>query len=141
MDRLCSDFRRRVDKAVSEGTPGSETRAQYLGTHYRVLLRSLPYASFASPVFDAFYKARSFPAEFWGRDDYALFEAAFRAILAPGHVAVDGGANIGGYTQMMALAVGSSGEVHSFEPFRTTFQFLNANVVLGGFQNVWTYNK
>ena len=64
--------------------------------------RSLPYASFASPVFDAFYKARAFPAQFWGRDDFALFEAVFRAVLGPGAFAVDGGANIGGYTQMMA---------------------------------------
>eukprot|EP00927_Polykrikos_kofoidii_P059398 TRINITY_DN54557_c0_g1_i1.p1 TRINITY_DN54557_c0_g1~~TRINITY_DN54557_c0_g1_i1.p1 ORF type:complete len:620 (-),score=103.38 TRINITY_DN54557_c0_g1_i1:302-2089(-) len=139
--RLCEEFRGLVDRAVEAGTPGSETRAQYLGAHYRVLLRSLPYTSFVSPVFDAFYKARSFPREFWGRDDFALFEAAFRTLLAPGHVAVDGGANIGGYTQMMALAVASSGEVHSFEPFRITFQFLNANVVVAGLQNVWTYNK
>jgi len=76
-----------------------------------------------------------------GQDDFALFEATFQALLAPGHLAVDGGANIGGYTQMMALAVGSSGEIHSFEPFRLTFQLLNANVALAGLQNVWTYQK
>jgi len=137
----CTRFVNLVDQAVREGTPGSDTRAQYLGTHYRLLLRSLPYASFVSPVFDAFYKARAFPVEFWGQDDFALFEATFQALLAPGHLAVDGGANIGGYTQMMALAVGSSGEIHSFEPFRLTFQLLNANVALAGLQNVWTYQK
>ena len=47
---------------------------------------------------------------------------AFRAILGPGHVAVDGGANIGGYTQMMALAVGSAGEV-TWAPLAFPFEF------------------
>lgn len=37
-------------------------------------------------------------------------------VLAPGSVVVDGGANIGVYSQFLSRCVGASGMVHSFEP-------------------------
>jgi FkbM family methyltransferase len=43
--------------------------------------------------------------------------------------------------QTFAISVGPKGRVYSFEPMRIVFQILNANVALGGFQNVWTFQK
>ena len=97
--------------------------------------------SFVAPVFDMFYKARQVPEVFWRADDFTLFAKGYLSLLGPGDVAVDAGANLGGYTQLMGIAVGSEGEVHSFEPFRLTFQILNANVQLAGLLNVYTYQK
>lgn len=127
-------------KAAEEATaPAPET--QYIGVHHRLALRRYPFTSFVSQVHDLFYKAKTFPAEFWGSDDFALFEAGFRTFLRCGDVAVDAGGNMGGYTQMLALSVCASGRVHTFEPFRLTFQMLNANVALAGLVNVHTYHR
>lgn len=113
---------------------------QYVGTHHRLVLSRYPYASFISTVHDIFYKAKVFPEHYWYLDDFALFEVGFRTLLSCGDIAVDAGANIGGYTQMLALSVCASGRVHSFEPFRLTSQLLNANVALAGLTNVYTYH-
>lgn len=127
-------------KAAEKATlPEPET--QYVGVHHRLALRRYPFTSFVSQVHDLFYKAKTFPAEFWGSDDFALFEAGFRTYLRCGDVAVDAGGNIGGYTQMLALSVCASGRLHTFEPFRLTFQMLNANVALAGLVNVHTYHR
>ncbi len=48
--------------------------------------------------------------------------------LSAGYVAVDGGANIGIYSQFLAKCVGSSGAVHSFEPSPANFARLRAAV-------------
>ena len=63
-----------------------------------------------------------------------------RAILKPGDVFVDVGANIGLYTVIGARAVGARGHVYSFEPTSKTFNRLVANVKLNQFTNV-TYSK
>jgi hypothetical protein len=44
-----------------------------------------------------------------------------RKTLAPGDVAVDVGANIGIYTQLLSRWVGPTGLVHSFEPSPENF--------------------
>ncbi|KAF4683343.1 hypothetical protein FOZ63_009456, partial [Perkinsus olseni] len=62
-----------------------------------------------------------------------------QSILRPGDVFVDAGANLGSYTIPMAEHVGPAGMVLAFEPFRWTYQLLNANVALNGLMNVWTY--
>ncbi|CAE8633107.1 unnamed protein product [Polarella glacialis] len=73
-------------------------------------------------------------------------------------VFVDAGANIGGFTLPLAKHLGAAGQatregfseqmvfvaqiaatVHAFEPFRLLFQCLNANVMLNGLSNVYTY--
>lgn len=133
----CVELRRLAAEEAADPPRGT----QYLGVHHRLVRRRYPFAHFVAPVHDLFYKAKVFPGSYWGGDDFALFEAGFRALLRCGDVAVDAGANIGGYTQMLALSVCASGRVHSFEPFRLTFQMLNANVALAGLVNVRTYHR
>jgi FkbM family methyltransferase len=56
--------------------------------------------------------------------------------LQPGMVMLDVGAHIGEYTLLAAQAVGSSGQVHAFEPQSHIFPILSQNVELNGFSNV-----
>lgn len=63
-----------------------------------------------------------------------------QAILRPGDVVVDAGANLGSYTVPFAERVGRQGKVLAFEPFRWLHQLVTANVALNGLSNVWTYN-
>jgi len=58
-------------------------------------------------------------------------------MLRTGDTVLDVGANLGCYTVAMAEAVGPSGRVFAFEPFRWLHQLLTANVALNGLQNVW----
>merc|ERR1719502_174117 len=62
-------------------------------------------------------------------------------LLKPGSVAVDAGANIGGFAMPLARKVGPTGEVHAFEPFRLLFQLLTANCVLNGLRSCITHHK
>ncbi|HEV2984598.1 MAG TPA: FkbM family methyltransferase [Vicinamibacterales bacterium] len=53
------------------------------------------------------------------RDQYETAEIRFvRSLLRPGEVAVDVGAHIGFFTMHMAAAVGPTGRVYAFEPFK-----------------------
>ena len=54
------------------------------------------------------------------------------AVLSPGDVFADVGANIGVYSCWAARRVGVNGEVHSFEPVEATHQVLRANVAAHG---------
>ncbi len=49
-----------------------------------------------------------------------------RAILFPGAVVVDAGANIGIYSEFFSYCVGSTGVVHSFEPSPENFKRLQS---------------
>jgi FkbM family methyltransferase len=70
---------------------------------------------------------------------YEPAELAFtRAILRPGDVMVDVGANLGIFTLVAARQVGDSGQVHAFEPVPANFRRLCENVALNGFGNVLT---
>jgi FkbM family methyltransferase len=62
-----------------------------------------------------------------------------QALLAPGDIFVDVGANLGSYTIPMAIHVGPSGLVLAFEPFRWLSQLLTANVAMNGLMNVWVF--
>lgn len=53
----------------------------------------------------------------------------FRSMLASGMTVIDAGANVGQYTLIAAMEVGSRGGVHAFEPVPNTFQQLQTNVV------------
>jgi FkbM family methyltransferase len=55
-----------------------------------------------------------------------LTEALFR-LARPGDVVVDGGANVGYVTSLLAARVGSTGVVHSFEPNPDVFAQLEQN--------------
>ena len=53
-------------------------------------------------------------------------------LLRPGDVAIDVGANIGTLAVPMARTVGSTGQIHAFEPQPMMFRLLNANAALNG---------
>lgn len=59
------------------------------------------------------------------------------ALVGPGSVVLDGGANIGALTIPFAKAVGLSGTVVAVEPQRLTYQALCANIALNSLPNVF----
>lgn len=63
-----------------------------------------------------------------------------KSLLNEGDICIDGGANFGWHTLIMANLVGNTGKVYSFEPLRIIFQQLNANIFFNGLDNVYTYN-
>jgi FkbM family methyltransferase len=58
---------------------------------------------------------------------------AMRALLRPGDVMIDAGANIGLFTVLAAARVGSRGRVIACEPSTATMQLLRDNVARNGF--------
>ena len=62
-----------------------------------------------------------------------------RRLLRPGDVFVDAGANIGLMSLAAAQRVGPAGRVHAFEPVPGVHRVLQANIALGGFDNVSTH--
>lgn len=69
---------------------------------------------------------------------YSEIETAdfIRRFLNPGMVVVDVGAHIGEYTLLAAQSVGSTGEVHGFEPQPNLFLILSENVQMNSLSNV-----
>lgn len=61
--------------------------------------------------------------------------------LPIGGVAVDAGANIGGFALPLSKHVGPDGQVHAFEPFRNIYQILTANCALNGLISCYTYHN
>lgn len=59
-----------------------------------------------------------------------------RSFLRPGMSFWDVGAHIGEHTLLAARAVGSTGEIHAFEPSPETFTLLSANVRANGLRTV-----
>ncbi len=60
----------------------------------------------------------------------------FQKVVRPGDTVLDIGANIGAHTVFLANAVGQDGRVIAFEPLRSNFQMLCANLALNGLQHV-----
>ena len=67
----------------------------------------------------------------WNRDKYV-----FLKLLDKGNIVLDVGGNIGDYCSTFAKVVGSSGQVHSFEPVPSTFDRLEATISREGLNNV-----
>jgi FkbM family methyltransferase len=67
----------------------------------------------------------------WARRDVDYF----RSVLRPGMVALDIGANIGHHTVLFSSLVGPGGRVVAFEPQRTIYRILTANVAINGCDN------
>ncbi|WP_263366380.1 FkbM family methyltransferase [Edaphobacter bradus] len=63
-----------------------------------------------------------------------------KALLRPGDIVIDIGANIGVYTRFCSEFVGASGRVFSLEPIPETFSYLTNNVRSLGLTNVSCYN-
>ena len=62
------------------------------------------------------------------------------ALIEPGDVVVDVGADIGALTVPLARAVGPAGRVLAFEPQPTVFQNLCANLALNDLLHVQAFN-
>ena len=67
----------------------------------------------------------------WNRDKYI-----FLKLLSKGDNVLDVGGNIGDYCTTFAKVVGSSGQVHTFEPVPTTFETLKETVARKRLGNV-----
>lgn len=65
-----------------------------------------------------------------------LETALLRCIVEPGDVVVDGGANLGYYSVLLAELVGASGHVHAYEPEPGAFALLEANLAANRCTNV-----
>src|SRR5262249_57638786 len=63
-----------------------------------------------------------------------------RALLQPGTVMVDIGANIGYYTLLAAARIGSTGKVIAFEPNVDNCTLLHKSLQANDFANVVLYN-
>jgi FkbM family methyltransferase len=75
--------------------------------------------------------------EFYG--EYSALETdLFAQLIRPGMTVVEVGANIGAHTVALGKMVGTGGRVIAFEPQRTIFQLLCANLALNGLFNVQT---
>lgn len=78
------------------------------------------------------YIGRSF-AEY---GEFSDGEAAiFKALIKPGDVVMDIGANIGAHTLVMAQLAGNEGNVLAFEPQRLVYYTLCANINLNNITN------
>src|SRR5262249_684607 len=64
-----------------------------------------------------------------------------RALLRPGDVFVDVGANVGYFSPLAARAVGPLGRVIAFEPTPPTLEELRHNVALNDLQNVTVHGE
>jgi len=87
---------------------------------------------FSIPRFySTFYRSRGN----WNLDKYI-----FLSLVRPGYIVVDGGANIGDYTQIFSRIVGASGQVLSFEPVPPTLEKLKSNIQNWRLLNVKTFS-
>lgn len=68
----------------------------------------------------------------WNPDEYA----AFRAVVRPGTVALDVGANVGAYSLLLGQWTGPSGAVFAFEPAPVTFDGLARHIRLNHLEEV-----
>lgn len=74
--------------------------------------------------------------------EFAFMETeAFSAIVQPGTIVLDVGANIGAHTLLFSKLVGPDGRVFAYEPQPDTFNMLCGNLALNDIQNVVAINK
>ncbi len=73
---------------------------------------------------------------------HELVEAyLFKAVLGPGMVVVDAGANVGQYSLIAAAEVGGEGAVHAFEPVPRTFMRLVSHLEANGLTGIVRANS
>jgi len=127
----------RFRKARQAGTRGRKS-VRIAGDHYpTTLVEHTTGDRWIAPAFDAFVGARLVTDGSWNPREGRLLEFFVKL----GDVVVDAGANLGGFAVPLARAVGPTGVVHAFEPFRHLFQLLTANVALNGLLNVHTHHS
>jgi FkbM family methyltransferase len=66
---------------------------------------------------------------------------AMLSFLNPGNIAYDVGANFGLYSVALAKRVGDVGKIIAFEPRRSTFELLQANIELNNLKNIRCFQK
>lgn len=135
---------RREQRAASPGGTSSDfagaTGAIVGGVHFPTVLRPrFPGRQFTylAAAFDSYVGNQLISEGVWNANEARLL----MSLVPEGGVAVDAGANIGGFTLPLAKHVGIDGEVHAFEPFRMMFQILTANCALNGLQSCLTHHK
>jgi FkbM family methyltransferase len=64
----------------------------------------------------------------------------FPRYLPLGGVAIDVGANLGFMSGVLSTVVGSTGQVHSFEPSPVSYRKLQETIDANGYKNIQTYN-
>jgi len=117
-----------------EATPTTELARDGIAVNARLSLKQCRHGPMMYLRNDV-YIGRSF--EQYG--EYSEGEVALlRALLRPGDVAFDVGANVGALTIPMARLVGPTGMVYAFEPQRVIFQILCGNVAINELGNVQT---
>jgi FkbM family methyltransferase len=79
----------------------------------------------------------SMSAAMWANSDFRVDEERFlRAVLRPGDVVIDVGANIGSTALASAVAVGANGHVLAVEPHPRIFGYLKANITRNAVRQV-----
>lgn len=118
---------------------GGGTQVFVGGTHFPTLVRPrYPGRDFSvlASAFDTTVGYAMISEGRWMPQETALLQE----FLPVGGVAVDAGANIGGFLLPLARHVGPDGQVHAFEPFRAIYQILTANCALNGLMSCYTYH-
>lgn len=109
------------------------------GAHYPTLLRPRSNGrefSLLATAFDMTVGHQLISEGRWMQPEIDLL----KAFLPVGGVAVDAGANIGGFALPLSRHVGPDGQVHAFEPFRVLHQVLTANCAINGLLSCYTYH-
>ncbi len=74
--------------------------------------------------------------------EFSGAECAFlKQLVKPGDHVVEVGANIGSHTVGLANAIGPRGKLYAFEPQRSCFALLQAQIALNQISNVYAYNE
>ena len=80
--------------------------------------------------------------QIWFNGVYEPIETyLFTQLLRPGMTVIDAGANVGQYSLIAATSVGSTGQVHSFEPVPNTFVRLKEHVEFNGLEQIVRINQ
>lgn len=74
--------------------------------------------------------------------EFSAIEGKFiKDLLIPGDVVVEVGANIGAHTIGLARHVGMKGKVFAFEPQRSCYALLQAQIALNSTNNIFCFNE
>lgn len=65
----------------------------------------------------------------------------FKKIIKPGDIFLDLGANIGYFSLLAAKLVGEKGKVFSFEPEPRNFYYLQKNIEINNYKNIYPFQK
>lgn len=118
---------------------GGGTQVLVGGVHFPTLVRPrYPGRDFSvlASAFDTTVGYAMISEGRWMPQEVALLQE----FLPMGGIAVDAGANIGGFLLPLAKHVGPDGQVHAFEPFRAIYQMLTANCALNGLMSCYTHH-